>query len=215
MRSTHKALLLHTKVWLYQGKSIGGLFELATKLAAFIMEHHFYLKNNRQAMVIQPRVFGRYFLENKHCETLCSRRTANSVYCWWSNLSFQAKIRILKNLYPLLWASPKLKTFLMRSVTVLTIVGFFFFYWYNEKYQHLEDLRNSVKYLPKDPMQNILKSYMGKSSIQSQDNQMGFNVTVWKVYWYGFVFHVATWETILSHCGTVWKNIYNYLKMLL
>lgn len=74
-----------------------------------------------------------------------------------------------------------------------------------------------MKYLPNDPMQNILKSYMGKSSIQSQDNQMGFNVTVWKVYWYGFgfVFHVATWETILSHCGTVWKNIYNYLKMLL
>ena len=46
MGSSPKALLLHTEVCLHQGKSTGWLFELWAKLTAFILEHHFDLKNS-------------------------------------------------------------------------------------------------------------------------------------------------------------------------
>lgn len=37
-------------------------------------------------------------------EPVTSRKITHSIYCQWHNLSFQAKIGILENMYPQLWA---------------------------------------------------------------------------------------------------------------
>jgi hypothetical protein len=77
-------------------------------------------------------------------EPVISRKITDGICCQWYDLSFQAKIRILKNFYQ----SCKLDNFLYLhfsdDINVDTITDLFFDIIWPCKSNHLEELPNSV-----------------------------------------------------------------------
>lgn len=109
-------------------------------------------------------MFDRHLCENLKSK---SRKTTDSTCCQLQNLSFEAALTILENLYPYL----ELDSFpVLKDLTVFKLLTFAFseiavdvntwdaLMLYNKMCQHLKDLDNLVK-------QYIVKSRMGKRSI--------------------------------------------------
>ena len=72
----------------------------------FLMKQDFYLREWLTVLwqLLKRGYTGRHFIENEWREPVASSKTDDSIYCQWNNLSFQVKIRILKNLYIPRWA---------------------------------------------------------------------------------------------------------------
>lgn len=68
-RSMPQTLLFYTSH--FEEKQL--VIEVGNKLASFFMKHHFYLKIDTQAMVIQTWVFDRHFLGNEWNKPVTSR----------------------------------------------------------------------------------------------------------------------------------------------
>ena len=72
---------------------------------------------DRQTMVIQTWITSQKWMK----WPVTSRRAVDSMWGQWTDSHFQAKISILKNLYPSLWTCQLPSNyFLMRSVIILT-----------------------------------------------------------------------------------------------
>ena len=83
-------------------KSITHMLEWWAELAAFVTEHHFYLKKwlKGKITLINTWVFGRYFLENKQNKPIISNKEIWHYLLPKIKLSFQIlNIRMLKNVY--------------------------------------------------------------------------------------------------------------------
>lgn len=155
MESQHKTLLLHIDAqWFSWGKWSTYVIELQAELAIFSTEHHFYLKE-------WSTNYGNLDLSNwqtcsqKWVKWTCHFKKKKKWLMVFvtndKNWALKQKSEFWKTCisYRKLGSFLILENFLMRPMEIVTNV--IFLVLYDEIYQHLEDLHNSVNlYFPND-----------------------------------------------------------------
>lgn len=99
----YKALLLHIKAeGLSQRKVLAWLLEFPAEQATFFFFFKWntiLLERTTNKLMIHARVFDTWLLDDEQREAFTSRKSINAQYLLpLTNVSFQAKIRILENL---------------------------------------------------------------------------------------------------------------------
>lgn len=120
MGSTHKALLLYTKVWwLSQRDHLYDYLSCEPNYSLCLWNSTFTWKNNWQTRYLDLGIWQTFSLQWR--EKVNSGKTTDSCCCQGQASSFQLKIKILENVFTVsLTTFQYIKIFLMRSVVIIT-----------------------------------------------------------------------------------------------